>query len=96
MPNHKDRSRGVTGLHGEALADKLICQPTSIHYDVAGKTATIRLEPLHCTDMTGAVHLVTGMDPEASRIAVFSGDLPDIDYIRDDDGLWFAFDRRGS
>jgi hypothetical protein len=76
------------------LFEKLACQPTSIRYDVATRTATIILVRGHCPDMTGTIGLVCGIDPDARRIEVWSGEDRDIDYIRSG-GDWHGIDRRG-
>jgi hypothetical protein len=63
--------------------------PIRLEYHWRSRLGRIYLEPLCCTDMTGAIELFTRIDPKVTRIEVYSGGLFDTIY-HCEAGAWVA------
>ena len=67
--------------------------PRKIEYEPAKRQGTIYMEPLYCTDMSGAIALFTTIDPEVEVIVTIAGDARDTVYRREL-GKWNGYDER--
>ena len=65
---------------------KLLCEVSSISYDVETKVGTLRAPNHNCPDMGGAIEVFTNMNPAVERIDCYEGDRLATIYKRTGDG----------
>lgn len=70
-------------------SDMLMCSVDRVSYDYAQKVGEIWLPPDNCTDMKGAIRMMTGFDPEVKTIITWAGGRRDTVYFREG-GKWEA------
>ncbi len=72
---------------------QLKCYVSRILVECAQHRATILVPDGSCTDMGGAIDLISSIDPEVNQILTMHGDNLDFIYCKKN-GHWEAFDYR--
>jgi hypothetical protein len=74
----------------DAWSEQLQCCVRGLTYDFPLATAEIWMAEDSCTDMTGAIDMVTAIDPNAKTIITWAGKKRDTVYMKVE-GEWKAF-----
>lgn len=74
-----------------STARKLVCWPERLEYDFVTHTGKLHLSAGGCCDMIGCISTFEVIDLEVGRIDTYSGDEPDIIYIKRPTG-WESYD----
>ena len=79
----------------ELFNEELRCTLLGLEFDFERHTAVLRLPPLACTDMSGVIKFVRGIDSKVRDIMTVAGIKPDTRYVLDRE-KWTALDLRAA
>ena len=72
----------AVGAFREALPIVLTEMVDRLEYDFHARCGKLYMPEGNCTDMEGVIALFKGLDPAVLRVETFSGERPDMVYIK--------------